>query len=105
MLLGAHSSCKPNLFFGDYIVSLGFKSIPDDFQHNFARITGEADSSVVLADSPKGEHHILRKEMFETLLIMPVFFKLVVIVVSEGIYRHFDLISFFPWAWNYVEIY
>ena len=33
---------KPDLF------SLGFKPIQYDFQHNFARMTDEADSSVVL---------------------------------------------------------
>ena len=33
-----------------YFFSLGFKPIQDDFQHNFARITDEADSSVVLAE-------------------------------------------------------
>ena len=28
----------------------GFKPIQDDFQHDFARMTDEADSSVVLAE-------------------------------------------------------
>ena len=32
------------------ITSLGFKPIQDDFQHDFARMTDEADGSVVLAE-------------------------------------------------------
>ena len=31
-------------------LSLGFKPINVDFQHDFARMTDEADSSVVLAE-------------------------------------------------------
>ena len=30
--------------------ALGFQPIQDDFQHDFARMTDEADSSVVLAE-------------------------------------------------------
>ena len=30
-------------------LDLGFKPVQDDFQHNFARVTDEANSSVVLA--------------------------------------------------------
>ena len=44
------SDSEPNLFFSNYFFSLGFKSIQDDFQHDFARMTDEADSSVVLAE-------------------------------------------------------
>ena len=33
-----------------YFSSLEFKPIQDDFQHDFARMTDEADSSVVLAE-------------------------------------------------------
>ena len=36
--------------FSNYFFSLGFKPIQDDFQHDFARMTDEADSSVVLAE-------------------------------------------------------
>ena len=34
----------------NYFFSLGFKLIQDDFQHDFARMTDEADSSVILAE-------------------------------------------------------
>ena len=50
MLCGAPSSSEPSLFFSNYLVTLGFKPIQDDFQHDFARTTDEADSSVVLAE-------------------------------------------------------
>ena len=40
----------PALDPSNYFFSLGFKPIQDDFQHDFARITDEADSSVVLAE-------------------------------------------------------
>ena len=45
LFCGASSSSEPSLFF-----SLWFKSIQDDFQHDFARMTDEADSSVVLVE-------------------------------------------------------
>ena len=38
-----------SLFFSNWFFSLGFKPFQDDFQHDFARMTDEADSSVVLA--------------------------------------------------------
>ena len=41
---------EPSLFFSNYLFSLGFKPIQDDFQHDFARMTDEVDSSVVLAE-------------------------------------------------------
>ena len=41
LFCGASSGSEP---------SLGFKPIQDDFQHDFARMTDEADSSVVLAE-------------------------------------------------------
>ena len=47
---GASSGSKPSLFFSNYFFSLGFKPIQDYFQHDFARMTDEADSSVVLAE-------------------------------------------------------
>ena len=49
LFCGASSGSEPSLFFSNYFFSLGFKSIQDDFQHDFARKTDEADSSVVLA--------------------------------------------------------
>ena len=47
---GASSGSEPSLFFSNYFFSLGFKPIQDYFQHDFARMTDEADSSVVLAE-------------------------------------------------------
>ena len=46
----ASSGSEPSLFFSNYFFSLGFKPIQDDFQDDFARMTDEADSSVVLAE-------------------------------------------------------
>ena len=44
------TSFGPGLFFSNYLFGLGFKPIQDDFQHDFARVSDEADGSVVLAD-------------------------------------------------------
>ena len=46
----APSISELSLFFSNYFFSLGFKPIQDDFQHNFARMTDEVDSFVVLAE-------------------------------------------------------
>ena len=46
----ASSRSEPSLFFSTNFFSLGFKPILDDFQHDFPRITGEPDSSVILAE-------------------------------------------------------
>ena len=43
LVCGAPSSSEPRLFFSNYLFSLGFKPIQDDFQHDFARMTDEAD--------------------------------------------------------------
>ena len=45
----ASSGSEPSLFFSNFFFSLGFQPIKDDFQHDFARMIDEADSSVVLA--------------------------------------------------------
>ena len=50
LFCGASSGSLPSLFFSNYFFSLGFKPIQDDFQHDFARMTDEADSSVILAE-------------------------------------------------------
>ena len=50
LFYGASSGSEPSLFFSNYFFSLGFKPIQDDFQHDFARMTDEADSSVVLGE-------------------------------------------------------
>ena len=48
LFCGASSGSEPCLFFSNYF--LGFKPIQDDFQHDFARMTDEADSSVSLEE-------------------------------------------------------
>ena len=50
LFCGASSGSEPSLFFGNYFFSLRFKPIQDDFQHDFARMTDEADNSEVLAE-------------------------------------------------------
>ena len=50
LFCGASFGSKTSLFFSNYFFSLGFKPIQDDFQHDFAPMTDEADSSVVLAE-------------------------------------------------------
>ena len=47
LFCGASSGSE--LFFSNYFFSLGFKHIQGDFQHDLARMTDEANSSVVLA--------------------------------------------------------
>ena len=49
LFCGAPSSSEPSLFFSKYLFSFKLKPIQDDFQHDFARMTNEADNSVVLA--------------------------------------------------------
>ena len=49
LFCGASSGSEPSLFFSKYFFSFGFKPIQDDFQNDFALMTDEADSSVVLA--------------------------------------------------------
>ena len=49
MICGVPSGSEPNLFFGNYLFDLGFKPVQDDFQHDFTRMTDEADCSVILA--------------------------------------------------------
>ena len=44
------SGSERSLFYSSYFFSLRFKPIQDVFQHDFARMTDEADSSVVLAE-------------------------------------------------------
>ena len=50
LFCGVPSGSEPSLFFSNYLISLGFMPIQDDFQHDSARMTDEADSSVVLAE-------------------------------------------------------
>ena len=44
------SGSEPSLFFSNYFFSLRLKPIQNDFQHEFARMTDEADRSVVLIE-------------------------------------------------------
>ena len=50
LFCGASSGSEPSLLFSNYLFSLGVKPVQDDFQHDFVRMTDEADSSVVLAE-------------------------------------------------------
>ena len=50
MFCGASFGSEPSLFFRHYFFGLWFKPIQDDFQHDFPRMTDEADSSVVLVE-------------------------------------------------------
>ena len=50
LFCSASSGSESSLFFSNYFLCLGFKHIQDDFQHDCARMTDEADSSVVLAE-------------------------------------------------------
>ena len=50
LFCGASSGSEPSLFFSNYFFSLGFKPIQDYSQNDNARMTDEADSSVVLAE-------------------------------------------------------
>ena len=51
LFCGASYGFEPSLFFSNYFFSMGFKPIQDDFQHDFARMADEADSSVVLVEA------------------------------------------------------
>ena len=46
---GAPSCSKTCLFFSGNLLHLGFESIEYDLQHDFARVTDEADCSIILA--------------------------------------------------------
>ena len=50
LFYGAPSGSEPSLFLSNYLFSLGFKPFQDDFHHDFARMTDEADSSLVLVE-------------------------------------------------------
>ena len=50
MFCCASSGFELGLFFSNYLFGFGSKYIQDDFQHDFARVTDEADGSVVLAE-------------------------------------------------------
>ena len=50
LFCGASSGSEPSLFFSNYFFSLGLRPIQNDFQHDFARMTDEANGSVVLAE-------------------------------------------------------
>ena len=50
LFCGAPSGSLPSLFFGNYLFGLGFKPVQADFQHDFAPMTDEADSSVVTTE-------------------------------------------------------
>ena len=47
----APSSSETRVFFSDYFFRFWFKPVQDDFQHDFVRMTYEADGSVVIVES------------------------------------------------------
>ena len=49
LLCGAPSCPEACLFFSDDLLCLWLQSVQHDLQHDFARLTDEADRSVVLA--------------------------------------------------------
>ena len=50
LFCGTFSGSLLYLFCSNYLFGLGFKPIQDDFQHDFTRMTDEADRSVVLTE-------------------------------------------------------
>ena len=50
LFYGAPSGSEPSLFFSNYLLGLEFKPVQDNFQHEFSRMTDEADISVFLAE-------------------------------------------------------
>ena len=48
LIRGASTVSKPGPFFSNYLFDFGCKPIQDYFQHDFTRVTDEADGSVVL---------------------------------------------------------
>ena len=50
LFCSASFGSEPSLFISNYFSGLAFKPIQDDIQHDFTRMTDEADSSVVLAE-------------------------------------------------------
>ena len=49
LLCSGSSRFEPSLIFSNYFFNMGFKPTQDDFQHEYARMTDEADRSVVLS--------------------------------------------------------
>ena len=50
LFYGVSSGSGPSLFFSNYLFCLGFQPIQDDFQPDLARMSDEADSSIVLTE-------------------------------------------------------
>ena len=50
LFCGASSNAKTSLLFGCDLLCLWFQSVQDDFQYHFARMTNEANGSVVLTE-------------------------------------------------------
>ena len=48
MFCGDPSVSEPSLFFSNYLFGLVFKPVKDDLHYDFARMTDETDSAVVL---------------------------------------------------------
>ena len=50
LFCGALSGSEPSLFFSNYLFSLAFKPIQDKIKHDFAGMTDEVVSSVLMAE-------------------------------------------------------
>ena len=50
LFCGASPGSEFSLFFGNYLFSLGFEPVQNDFQHDFTWMTDEAGGSIVLAE-------------------------------------------------------
>ena len=50
LFYGVPSSSEPSVFLSGYFFRLGLKPVQDDFQHDFVRMTDEADGSVFLTE-------------------------------------------------------
>ena len=50
LFCGVSSISEPSLLFSRCHFGLGFKSVQDDFQHDFAAVCDKADGSIVLAE-------------------------------------------------------
>ena len=51
MFCGASSGSETSLFFSNYLSRMGFKPVHDEFQHNFAQMTDEADNNSYMGTS------------------------------------------------------
>ena len=72
LLCGAPSYFEACLFFSDDLLRLWLQSLQYDFQHVFARVTDEADCSVVLALLKDWVHGVGHSPVCQILLLIVV---------------------------------